>query len=123
MLIRLWKVDMSDCLFCKIVSGEISCDKLYENDKLVAFRDIAPQAPTHILVIPKKHIRSINEVEISDQNLAGEILLAAKEIASIENIESSGYRTIFNTNSDGGQTVYHIHMHVMGGRQLHWPPG
>lgn len=123
MLIRLWKVDMSDCLFCKIVSGEISCDKLYENDKLVAFRDIDPKAPTHILVIPKKHIRSINELEISDQNLAGEILLAAKEIASIENIESSGYRTIFNTNSDGGQTVYHIHMHVMGGRQLHWPPG
>ena len=123
MLIRLWKVDMSDCLFCKIVSGEISCDKLYENDKLVSFRDIDPKAPTHILVIPKKHIRSINELEISDQNLAGEILLAAKEIASIENIESSGYRTIFNTNSDGGQTVYHIHMHVMGGRQLHWPPG
>ena len=123
MLIRLWKVDMSDCLFCKIVSGEISCDKLYENDKLVAFRDIDPKAPTHILVIPKKHIRSINELEISDQNLAGEILLAAKEIASIENIESSGYRTIFNTNSDGGQTVYHIHMRVMGGRQLHWPPG
>ena len=123
MLIRLWKVDMSDCLFCKIVSGEISCDKLYENDKLVAFRDIDPKAPIHILVIPKKHIRSINELEISDQNLAGEILLAAKEIASIENIESSGYRTIFNTNSDGGQTVYHIHMHVMGGRQLHWPPG
>ena len=78
MLIRLWKVDMSDCLFCKIVSGEISCDKLYENDKLVAFRDIEPKAPTHILVIPKKHIRSINELEISDQNLAGEILLAAK---------------------------------------------
>ena len=123
MLIRLWKVDMSDCLFCKIVSGEISCDKLYENDKLVAFRDIEPKAPTHILVIPKKHIRSINELEISDQNLAGEILLAAKEIARIENIELSGYRTIFNTNSDGGQTVYHIHMHVMGGRQLHWPPG
>ena len=123
MLIRLWKVDMSDCLFCKIVSGEISCDKLYENDKLIAFRDIDPKAPTHILVIPKKHIRSINELDISDQNLAGEILLAAKEIASIENIESSGYRTIFNTNSDGGQTVYHIHMHVMGGRQLHWPPG
>ena len=123
MLIRLWKVDMSDCLFCKIVSGEIPCDKLYENDKLIAFRDIDPKAPTHILDIPKKHIRSINELDISDQNLAGEILLTAKEIAKIENIESSGYRTIFNTNSDGGQTVYHIHMHVMGGRQLHWPPG
>lgn len=123
MLIRLWKVDMSDCLFCKIVSREIPCDKIYENDKLIAFRDIDPKAPTHILVIPKKHISSINELEISDQNLAGEILLAAKEIARIENIESSGYRTIFNTNNDGGQTVYHIHMHVMGGRQLHWPPG
>ena len=123
MLIRLWKMDMNDCLFCKIVSGEIPCDKLYETDKLIAFRDIDPKAPTHILVIPKKHIRSINELDISDQNLAGEILLTAKEIAKIENIESSGYRTIFNTNSDGGQTVYHIHMHVMGGRQLHWPPG
>ena len=123
MLIRLWKMDMNDCLFCKIVSREIPCDKLYENDKLIAFRDIDPKAPTHILVIPKKHIRSINELDISDQNLAGEILLTAKEIAKIENIESSGYRTIFNTNSDGGQTVYHIHMHVMGGRQLHWPPG
>ena len=123
MLIRLWKVEMSDCLFCKIVSREIPCDKIYENDKLIAFRDIDPKAPTHILVIPKKHISSINELEISDQNLAGEILLAAKEIARIENIESSGYRTIFNTNNDGGQTVYHIHMHVMGGRQLHWPPG
>ena len=123
MLIRLWKIDMSDCLFCKIVSGEIPCDKLYENDKLIAFRDIDPKAPTHILVIPKKHIRSINELDIIDQNLAGEILLTAKEIAKIENIKSSGYRTIFNTNSDGGQTVYHIHMHVMGGRQLHWPPG
>ena len=114
---------MSDCLFCKIVSGEIPCDKIHENDKLIAFRDIDPKAPTHILVIPKKHIRSINELEISDQSLAGDILLSAKEIAKIENIESSGYRIIFNTNSDGGQTVYHIHMHVMGGRQLHWPPG
>ena len=123
MLIRLWKIDMSDCLFCKIVSGEIPCDKIYENDKLIAFRDIDPKAPTHILIIPKKHIRSINELDIIDQNLAGEILLTAKEIAKIENIKSSGYRTIFNTNSDGGQTVYHIHMHVMGGRQLHWPPG
>ena len=81
---------MSYCLFCKIVSGEIPCDKIYENDKLIAFRDIDPKAPTHILVIPKKHISSINELEISDQNLAGEILLAAKEIAKIENIESSG---------------------------------
>ena len=114
---------MSDCLFCKIVSGEIPCDKIYENDKLIAFRDIDPKAPTHIQGIPKKHIRSINELEISDQSLAGDILLSAKEIAKIEDIESSGYRTIFNTNSDGGQTVYHIHMHVMGGRQLHWPPG
>ena len=123
MLIRLWKVDMSDCLFCKIISGEIPCDKVYEDDKLIAFQDIDPKAPTHILVIPKKHIRSINELEITDRDLAGEILLAAKKIAKIKNIDLSGYRTVFNTNDDGGQTVFHIHMHVIGGRQMNWSPG
>ena len=123
MLIRLWKVDMSDCLFCKIVSGEISCDKLYENDKLVAFRDIDPKAPVHILVIPKKHIKSINDLESSDKYLAGELILASKKIAKDQGIDSKGFRTIFNTNDDGGQTVYHIHMHMMGGRQMKWPPG
>ena len=114
---------MSDCLFCKIILGEIPCDKVYEDEKLFAFQDIDPTAPTHILVIPKKHIRSINELEITDRDLAGEILLAAKKIAKIKNIDSSGYRTVFNTNDDGGQTVFHIHMHIIGGRQMNWPPG
>ena len=114
---------MSDCLFCKIISGEIPCDMVYEDDKLIAFHDIDPKAPTHILVIPKKHIRSINELEITDRDLAGEILLATKKIAKIMAIDSSGYRTGFNTNDDGGQTVFHIHMHIIGGRQMNWPPG
>ena len=114
---------MSDGLFCKIISGKIPCDKVYEDEKLIAFQDIDPKAPTHILVIPKKHIRSINELELTDKVLAGEILLAAKKIAKIKNIDSSGYRTVFNTNDDGGQTVFHIHMHIIGGRQMTWPPG
>ncbi len=114
---------MEDCLFCKIVSGDIPADKVYENEFVLAFRDIDPKAPTHILVIPKKHIRSINEMESEDQSLAGEMLLAAKAIAKSEGINESGFRTVFNTNDDGGQTVFHIHMHILGGRQMTWPPG
>ena len=105
------------------IRDRIPCDKVYEDEKLFAFKDIDPTAPTHILVIPKKHIRSINELEITDRDLAGDILLAAKKIAKIKNIDLSGYRTVFNTNDDGGQTVFHIHMHVIGGRQMNWPPG
>ena len=114
---------MDDCLFCKMVSGEIPSNIVFENDSVLAFRDIDPKAPTHILVIPKKHIQSINELGPDDQSLAGEILLAAKTIAKAEGIETSGFRTVFNTNDDGGQTVFHIHMHVLGGRRLTWPPG
>lgn len=114
---------MNDCLFCKIVSGDIPGDIVFENDSVLAFRDIDPKAPTHILFIPKKHIRSINELESEDQLLAGEMLMAAKSIAKSEGISESGFRTVFNTNDDGGQTVYHIHMHIFGGRQLTWPPG
>lgn len=114
---------MDDCLFCKMVSGEIPSNIVFENDFVLAFRDIDPKAPTHILVIPKKHIQSINELGPDDQSLAGEILLAAKTIAKAEGIETSGFRTVFNTNDDGGQTVFHIHMHVLGGRRLTWPPG
>ena len=113
----------SDCLFCKMVSREIPSNIVFENDSVLAFRDIDPKAPTHILVIPKKHIQSINELGPDDQSLAGEILLAAKTIAKAEGIETSGFRTVFNTNDDGGQTVFHIHMHVLGGRRLSWPPG
>lgn len=114
---------MNDCLFCKMISGEIPCDIVYENESVFAFRDIDPKAPTHILLIPRKHIRSINELGEPEQNLAGELLLTAKKIAKEEKIDESGFRTIFNTNSDGGQTVFHIHMHILGGRKMAWPPG
>ena len=114
---------MNDCLFCKMISGEIPCDIVYENESVFAFRDIDPKAPTHILLIPRKHIRSINELGEPEQNLAGELLLTAKKIAKDEGIDESGFRTILNTNSDGGQTVFHIHMHILGGRKMARPPG
>ncbi|MBT3738266.1 MAG: histidine triad nucleotide-binding protein [Candidatus Marinimicrobia bacterium] len=114
---------MDKCLFCKIINGDIAAKKVYENEHIIAFNDIDPKAPVHILVIPKKHIRSINELNSSDINLAGEIILAAKKIAKDQGIDSKGFRVVFNTNDDGGQTVYHIHMHIMGGRQMQWPPG
>ena len=114
---------MNECLFCKMVSGAIPCDKVYENEYVLAFRDIDPKAPTHILIIPKKHITTLNEINENDQDLLGELLLTAKKIAKDEGIDTSGYRTVFNCNSDGGQTVFHIHMHLLGGRQMAWPPG
>ena len=114
---------MNDCLFCKMIAGEIPCNIVYENESVFAFRDIDPKAPTHILLIPRKHIRSINELGESDQTLAGELLLIAKKIAKDEGIDESGFRTIFNTNSDGCQTVFHMHMHILGGRKMAWPPG
>ena len=114
---------MSDCLFCKIVAGEIPCDEVFENELLIAFRDISPVSPTHILIIPKKHISSLNELSEEDRFLAGEMLLSAKKIAKSEKINLSGYRTVVNTNNDGGQTVFHIHMHLIGGRKMDWPPG
>ena len=114
---------MNECLFCKMVSGVIPCDKVHENENVLAFRDIDPKAPTHILIIPKKHITTLNEINENDQDLLGELLLTAKKIAKDEGIDTSGYRTVFNCNSDGGQTVFHIHMHLLGGRQMDWPPG
>ena len=114
---------MNECLFCNMVSGAIPCDKVYENEYVLAFRDIDPKAPTHILIIPKKHITTLNEINKNDQDLLGELLLTAKKIAKDEGIDTSGYRTVFNCNSDGGQTVFHIHMHLLGGRQMAWPPG
>ena len=114
---------MNECLFCKMVSGVIPCDKVHENENILAFRDIDPKAPTHILIIPKKHITTLNEINENDQDLLGELLLTAKKIAKDEGINTSGYRTVFNCNSDGGQTVFHIHMHLLGGRPMAWPPG
>lgn len=110
-------------IFSKIINKEIHADILFENDKILAFRDISPQAPVHFLVIPKKEIRTINDINEEDKSLIGELFIVAKEIAKKESISEKGYRTIFNCNEHGGQTVYHIHLHVLGGRQLEWPPG
>lgn len=114
---------MKDCLFCNIIKESVPAKIVFENDSVLAFEDIEPQAPVHVLIIPKKHIKSINNIEFEDKEVCGEILLAAKKIAKDLKINDSGYRTIFNTNEDGGQTVFHIHMHLLGGRKLKWPPG
>ena len=111
------------CLFCKMVEGEIPTNKVYEDDELLAFRDINPQAPTHILIIPKKHIATLNDTSADDQLLLGKIMLKARELATEEGLEDDGYRVVLNCNSHGGQSVYHIHLHLLGGRQMSWPPG
>lgn len=112
-----------DCLFCRVANGELPTDIMYEDDALLAFRDINPQAPTHVLIIPKRHIDNINHATSDDAALLGRMVLAAKKIAEQEGIHDTGYRLVFNTKNHGGQTVYHIHLHVLGGRQMIWPPG
>jgi len=112
-----------DCLFCKISSGEIPADLVLENDDVVAFRDINPQAPTHVLVIPRQHIPSINELQVTDDAIVGKLFLAAGEIARQEGFSEPGYRVVMNCNAAAGQTVFHIHLHLLGGRDLGWPPG
>lgn len=113
---------MSDnCLFCKIIKGEIPSDKLYEDDDVYAFRDIAPQAPVHFLVIPKKHISGPGSVKSEDEQLMGKVMRVADQIAREEGVEQ--YRLVFNNGEEAGQTVFHVHMHVLGGRNLSWPPG
>jgi histidine triad (HIT) family protein len=114
---------MTDCLFCKFVNGEIEPDKVYEDDHVLAFRDINPQAPTHILVIPKKHISTLNDLQAEDEALVGKLYLAAQKIAVDEGIAEDGYRTVMNCNELAGQTVFHIHLHLLGGRGMAWPPG
>lgn len=114
---------MSDCLFCKINNGDISAEILYQDDDVTVFKDVSPQAPVHFLVIPKKHITTINDLQSDDESLIGKMMLAAKNVAADLDIAESGFRTTMNCNSDGGQSVYHIHLHVLGGRQLNWPPG
>ncbi len=112
-----------DCLFCKIIAGEIPSTKVYEDELVFAFRDIEPQAPSHILIIPKQHISSVNE--INDQNCAivGHIFKVAAQIAKEEGISGDGYRIVTNVGENGGQTVGHLHYHMLGGRSLQWPPG
>ena len=114
---------MVDCLFCKIIDGEIPGDIVYENDSVLAFNDINPIAPVHILVIPKEHIATLNDLEEKHTQTMGELFLAAKQIASEKGISESGYRTVFNCNKDAQQTVFHIHLHLIAGRQMTWPPG
>ncbi len=111
------------CIFCRIVAGEIPAKIVREDEETVAFRDIDPRAPVHVLVIPRRHIASVNELEASDAELVGRLYLAAKEVARAEGVEESGYRLVMNTGPDAGQSVDHIHLHVLGGRDLAWPPG
>lgn len=111
------------CLFCRIVQGEISAEIVHETDELLAFRDIGPQAPTHVLVIPKQHITSLAAVDEVHGELLGRMLLAGGEIARAEGISDAGFRGVINTGADGGQTVHHLHLHVLGGRAMEWPPG
>jgi len=114
---------MSETIFDKIISGEIQSDIVYEDSEVLAFRDISPQAPTHILIIPKNNIPTINDLEEKDSNLIGKLVLTAKKIAEQEKISESGYRLVFNCNEHAGQTVFHVHLHLIGGRKLDWPPG
>ncbi len=112
---------MSDCIFCKIANNEIKADKVYEDNEIIAFNDINPKAPVHILIVPKKHIPTLNDLE--DFSIIGKMFEVAVKLAKEKNIAKEGYRTVINCNSAGGQAVYHIHLHLLGGRTMEWPPG
>ena len=114
---------MSNCLFCRIIAGEIPGNIVYQDDRLVAFRDINPQAPMHVLVVPRRHVASLNDLDAADDALIGEMVRRAAAIAREHGHAERGYRTVFNCNADAGQTVFHIHLHVLGGRVFGWPPG
>ena len=114
---------MPDCLFCKIINREIPGSIVYEDDRVLAFNDINPQAPTHVLVIPKRHIESLNALKPGDDEIIGELVRRAAAIADERGIATGGFRTVFNTNRNAGQTVFHVHLHLLGGRSMHWPPG
>jgi histidine triad (HIT) family protein len=111
------------CLFCRIISGEIPSAKVYEDDQLMAFTDITPQAPLHVLSVPRKHIATLNELTPDDDGLVGAMTRTAAAIAKSNGYDASGFRTVFNCNADAGQAVFHIHLHLLAGRTLAWPPG
>ena len=111
------------CLFCRIISGEIKGSIVYQDDRVVAFTDINPQAPMHVLVVPRRHIASLNDLTKADDDLVGEMVRRGAALAAERGYGESGYRTVFNVNADAGQTVFHIHLHVLGGRSMGWPPG
>jgi histidine triad (HIT) family protein len=112
---------MTDCLFCKMASGAIKPDVVYEDENVLAFRDIHPQAPVHVLVIPKRHVATLNDLD--EPILAGQLLQTAALVAKQLGLAENGYRTVLNCNADGGQTVFHLHLHLLGGRPMAWPPG
>jgi histidine triad (HIT) family protein len=114
---------MSDCLFCRIANRDLPASIVYEDERVVAFNDINPQAPTHVLVIPKRHIDSLNEIGVDEDRLIGELVRRAAAIARERGLAPGGFRVLFNTNRDAGQTVFHIHLHLLGGRSMAWPPG
>jgi len=114
---------MSDCLFCKMVSGEIQPDVVYEDEEVLAFRDLNPQAPLHVLVIPKAHIATTNDLDDDNATVIGKLYLAAQQIAADADVAEPGYRMVMNCNPAAGQSVYHIHLHLLGGRSMGWPPG
>ena len=114
---------MASCLFCKIISGEIPASKVYEDERVVAFDDINPQAPMHVLIVPRAHVASLNDLEASHDGLVGELVRRGAALAAARGYADRGYRTVFNCNADAGQTVFHVHLHVLGGRTFAWPPG
>jgi histidine triad (HIT) family protein len=114
---------VSDCLFCKIVAGQIPATIVHQDEHLIAFKDINPQAPMHVLIVPRRHVASLNELEPGDDALVGEMIRRAAALARAQGHADRGYRTVFNCNADAGQTVFHIHLHVLGGRSMTWPPG
>ncbi|GAA3407404.1 histidine triad nucleotide-binding protein [Streptosporangium vulgare] len=116
-------VSEADCLFCRIVAKEIPAEIVYETDRVLAFRDVNPQAPTHVLVVPRGHYRDAAALAAADHGLADEVIKAAHAVAEQEGIAEPGYRLVFNTGPAAGQTVFHVHGHVIGGRDLRWPPG
>jgi histidine triad (HIT) family protein len=113
----------TDCLFCKIANREIPATIVYEDTRVLAFADINPQAPTHVLVIPRRHIPSLNEMSVEDEQLVGELVRRAAAIAKERGLSAGGFRTVINTNRNAGQTVFHVHVHLLGGRPMAWPPG
>ena len=112
-----------NCLFCKIIAGDIPASKIYEDEDLIAFNDINPQAPTHVLIVPKRHVATLNDLFADDDGLVGAMVRRASAIAKEKGFDGPGYRTVFNCNAQAGQTVFHIHLHLLGGRTLTWPPG
>jgi histidine triad (HIT) family protein len=112
-----------DCIFCRIAAGELNATVVHEDDDTFAFRDLDPKAPLHVLIIPRRHIASINDVSDADRDVMGALFVAARRIAEAEGVAEDGYRVVMNTGASSGQTVHHVHLHLLGGRQLGWPPG